>query len=183
MVLSLCLFLDGERPGPLVLNLPQPEDDKAETPGELPDLAVSGLTGARPLGLAESMASISIMPTLPQPESPPPPLVPKSKWVPAPTVPPPQPPRLDVEVSPPCSYFLGLNGVNCVHIIITTYDFVPLFAMCQSSFCCARLNFWFCTQSARFLLSNTYYTCDYCKTYFGFPLCLLFVINLTVLSR
>lgn len=99
---------DGERPGPLVLNLPQPEDDKAETPGELPDLAVSGLTGARPLGLAESMASISIMPTVPQPESPPPPLVPKSKWVAAPTVPPPQPPRLDVEVSYPIFYLRAL---------------------------------------------------------------------------
>ncbi|XP_059483391.1 serine/threonine-protein kinase N isoform X3 [Neocloeon triangulifer] len=87
----------GERPGPLVLNLPQPEDDKAEAPGELPNPTSSGLTGARPLGLAESLASISIMPSLPQPESPPPPLVPKSKWVPAPTVPPPPPPRLDVE--------------------------------------------------------------------------------------
>ncbi|CAB3360175.1 Hypothetical predicted protein [Cloeon dipterum] len=87
----------GERLGPLVLNLPQPEDDKAEAPGELPDPAACGLTGARPLGLAESLASISIMPAQPQPESPPPPLVPKSKWVPAPTVPPPPPPRLDVE--------------------------------------------------------------------------------------
>jgi hypothetical protein len=123
-------FPDGERPGPLVLNLPQPEDDKAETPGELPDLAVSGLTGARPLGLAESMASISIVP--PQPESPPPPLVPKSKWVPAPTVPPPQPPRLDVEVSPPtlcsrCKFLLIFhsNIYTYLYISMILFHFLP----------------------------------------------------------
>ncbi|KAF4531920.1 hypothetical protein B566_EDAN000949, partial [Ephemera danica] len=86
-----------ERQGPLELVIPQPEDDKPEAPGEVPDPLTVGLSGQRPLGLA-AMQAMAQVPLPALPDTPPPPLVAKKWPVPAPSLPPPPPPpRLDVE--------------------------------------------------------------------------------------
>ncbi|XP_034255126.1 serine/threonine-protein kinase N isoform X3 [Thrips palmi] len=72
-------------------------EDKAEAPGEAPDLQTAGLSGARPLGLG-----VAVLPPLPPdvasnqflPSS----MAHKKRTSPLPTPPPPPPPRLDPEL-------------------------------------------------------------------------------------
>lgn len=70
-------------------------EEKAEAPGEAPDPAAAGLSGARPLGLG-----VAVLPPLPPDNVPFQPSALAKKRPPTlPTVPPPPPPRLDQEVT------------------------------------------------------------------------------------
>ncbi|XP_018336023.1 serine/threonine-protein kinase N isoform X2 [Agrilus planipennis] len=78
------------------------EEDKPETPGEIPDPQVGGLGGQRPLDLGVS----ALPPETPPPLPPAPPPVAKKK---APITPPPLPPRLDLDESAALREFDFLN--------------------------------------------------------------------------
>ncbi|XP_063986229.1 serine/threonine-protein kinase N isoform X2 [Diachasmimorpha longicaudata] len=76
-------------------------EDKAETPGEIPDPDKGGLSGARPLGMSASSGSLAPQSHPPPPPSappPPPPVATISKKASMISVPPPPPPKLDHEV-------------------------------------------------------------------------------------
>ncbi|XP_008560530.1 serine/threonine-protein kinase N isoform X2 [Microplitis demolitor] len=84
----------------LQLTFDAPVEDKAETPGELPDPEKGGLSGTRPLGMSSSSNSLSAQNHPPSPSTAPPPppqSIPLSKK-PSTSVPPPQPPKLDPDV-------------------------------------------------------------------------------------
>lgn len=94
----------------LQLTFDTPVEDKAETPGELPDPEKGGLSGTRPLGMSASCNSLSTQnhpPSLPLAPPPPPPtsstsLSKKSSTNLAAL---PQPPKLDHDVSIIINYF------------------------------------------------------------------------------
>ncbi|XP_011314201.1 serine/threonine-protein kinase N isoform X1 [Fopius arisanus] len=76
-------------------------EDKPETPGEVPDPEKGGLSGARPLGMSASSASLTSQSHPPPPPSappPPPPIASISKKASVISVPPPPPPKLDQEL-------------------------------------------------------------------------------------
>ncbi|XP_023289139.1 serine/threonine-protein kinase N isoform X3 [Orussus abietinus] len=78
---------------PLQLVFDTSVEDKAETPGELPDPEKGGLGGARPLGMGTSTGS-PVLPHPPEHPPPPPPTVSKKPSMQAPA----PPPKLDQEV-------------------------------------------------------------------------------------
>ncbi|XP_057319693.1 serine/threonine-protein kinase N isoform X2 [Microplitis mediator] len=85
----------------LQLTFDAPVEDKAETPGELPDPEKGGLSGTRPLGMSSSSNSLSAQNHPPSPSTAPPPPPPQSISLskkPSTSVPPPQPPKLDPDV-------------------------------------------------------------------------------------
>lgn len=87
-------------------------EEKAEAPGEAPDPAAAGLSGARPLGLG-----VAVLPPLPPDNVPFQPSALAKKRPPTlPTVPPPPPPRLDQEVTcvvPIIQYLTSLTLSAC----------------------------------------------------------------------
>ncbi|XP_023289142.1 serine/threonine-protein kinase N isoform X5 [Orussus abietinus] len=78
---------------PLQLVFDTSVEDKAETPGELPDPEKGGLGGARPLGMGTSTGS-PVLPHPPEHPPPPPPTVSKKPSMQAPA----PPPKLDQEL-------------------------------------------------------------------------------------
>lgn len=99
----LISVVSGPQPSQLVFDTST--EDKAETPGEVPDPEKGGLGGTRPLGMSHSstneslgnMSASSSTTSLPHPPDHPPPPPPVAK---KPTVPAPPPPvKIDQEVS------------------------------------------------------------------------------------
>lgn len=83
-------------------------EEKAEAPGEAPDPAAAGLSGARPLGLG-----VAVLPPLPPDNVPFQPSALAKKRPPTlPTVPPPPPPRLDQEVTCVACIIHHLNSLT-----------------------------------------------------------------------
>lgn len=83
-------------------------EEKAEAPGEAPDPAAAGLSGARPLGLG-----VAVLPPLPPDNVPFQPSALAKKRPPTlPTVPPPPPPRLDQEVTSVARIIHHLNSLT-----------------------------------------------------------------------
>lgn len=102
----------------LQLTFDAPVEDKAETPGELPDPEKGGLSGTRPLGMSSSSNSLSAQNHPPSPSTAPPPppqSIPLSKK-PSTSVPPPQPPKLDPDVSSIFNSTFTLNKTSSLFL-------------------------------------------------------------------
>ncbi|XP_026476545.1 serine/threonine-protein kinase N-like [Ctenocephalides felis] len=94
-------------------------EDKAETPGEIPDMQAAGLSGARPLGVTTPQTETQFMPQIQQHQTPPTqhllqqnqsqlPVTPRAKKPPA-VLPPALPPRMDTEESTATSPIHPMN--------------------------------------------------------------------------